>query len=99
MEFKKRNLFVYPPTGTSTKLTQLQEWLAPVKKVTSFDLDGLPAMISQLKQFSDDVKKVPPGLITIVRMIYSLIGDAAADASVDNLGMVDRGYVRLGLRD
>ncbi|KAK0061734.1 protein virilizer, partial [Biomphalaria pfeifferi] len=71
--------------GGSTKLSQLQEWLAPAKKVTSFDLDGLPSIISQLKQYTDDVKKVPPGLITIVRMIYFLISSAAADASVDNL--------------
>lgn len=67
-------------------MSQLQEWLAPAKKVTSFDLDGLPSIISQLKQYTDDVKKVPPGLITIVRMIYFLISSAAADASVDNLG-------------
>lgn len=78
--------FICSFQGGSTKLSQLQEWLAPAKKVTSFDLDGLPSIISQLKQYTDDVKKVPPGLITIVRMIYFLISSAAADASVDNLG-------------
>ncbi|KAK6982141.1 protein virilizer [Biomphalaria glabrata] len=80
--------------GGSTKLSQLQEWLAPAKKVTSFDLDGLPSIISQLKQYTDDVKKVPPGLITIVRMIYFLISSAAADASVDNLDTLNEAKYR-----
>ncbi|XP_005092655.1 protein virilizer homolog [Aplysia californica] len=64
--------------SSSTKLTQLQEWLLPTKSLTSYDLDGLPAMIAQMKLFADDVKKVPPGLITVLRIISSLLDSISA---------------------
>uniref|UniRef100_A0A0B7AVR5 Virilizer N-terminal domain-containing protein n=1 Tax=Arion vulgaris TaxID=1028688 RepID=A0A0B7AVR5_9EUPU len=83
--------------STSTKLNQLQEWLTPVKKVTSFDLDGLPSMISQLKSYTDDVKKVPPGLITVIRMINSLVASAAANASVDNMDSLNEAKYRYAI--
>ncbi|BFZ19611.1 hypothetical protein BsWGS_22649 [Bradybaena similaris] len=83
--------------STSAKMTQLQEWLAPVKKVTSFDLDGLSSMISQLKVYTDDVKKVPPGLITTIRMIYSLVAEAAVSASVDNMESLNEARYRYTL--
>ncbi|CAG5120026.1 unnamed protein product, partial [Candidula unifasciata] len=83
--------------STSAKLTQLQEWLAPVKKVSSFDLDGLASMISQLKSYTDDVKKVPPGLITVIRMIYSLVSEAASNASVDNMDTLNEAKYRYAL--
>ncbi|GFR93836.1 virilizer-like protein [Elysia marginata] len=73
--------------STNSKLQQLQEWVSPARKVTSFDLDGLPSIISQLKTYADEIKQTPlPALITTVRILYSLIGNAAWTVTVDNPG-------------
>lgn len=62
-------------------MLQLAEWLAPTKKIVSYDLDGLSSMISQLKIMADDLHKVPTGLITVLRIIYSLIDEHAQSSN------------------
>ena len=59
-------------TAPSPKLLGLTEYLAPLKQLTSFGMDGLSEMINLLKHYSDDVTETPRGLVTVLRLIHNL---------------------------
>uniref|UniRef100_A0A0L8HH29 Virilizer N-terminal domain-containing protein n=1 Tax=Octopus bimaculoides TaxID=37653 RepID=A0A0L8HH29_OCTBM len=56
----------------ATKMQEIQEWLCPIKKITSFSHEVLQSLILQLKMYADDVLKLPRGLITILRVLNFL---------------------------
>ena len=64
-------LFLFSGVNTS-KLVQLQEWLAPVKKLTSFGVEEVATMATLLKASAEDVLKMPPSLITVLRLLHNL---------------------------
>ena len=59
-------------TDFSSKLLEMQEWLQPVKSIPSLTYDGIAAAVTQLKQYTEDMQKVPRGLITTMRILRSL---------------------------
>ncbi|WAR13260.1 VIR-like protein [Mya arenaria] len=56
----------------SSKLARLKEWLLPLKSLTIFSHNGLPAIIEQLMVLKNDVLKLPRGLITVLRILKNL---------------------------
>ncbi|XP_078337705.1 protein virilizer homolog isoform X3 [Crassostrea virginica] len=53
----------------SSKLLEMQEWLLPLKTVTDLTQDGAGALVGHLKQYTEDLQKVPRGLITTMRIL------------------------------
>ncbi|XP_056008740.1 protein virilizer homolog isoform X5 [Ostrea edulis] len=53
----------------SSKLLEMQEWLLPFKTVTDLTQDGVAAVVGHLKQYTEDLQKVPRGLITTMRIL------------------------------
>lgn len=56
----------------SSKLSRLKEWLTPLRSLTHYTHEGLPALIEQMKSFADDILKLPRGLITVLRVLRNL---------------------------
>ncbi|XP_046569418.1 protein virilizer homolog [Haliotis rubra] len=56
----------------NSRLTELEEWVAPLKKVPCVSRDKMSDLIGQLKMYAEDVHKLPPGLITTVRILHYL---------------------------
>lgn len=48
----------------------MQEWLLPFKTVTDLTQDGVAAVVGHLKQYTEDLQKVPRGLITTMRTLH-----------------------------
>ncbi len=66
---------VFAEIGTSKlqdRLHEVQEWVAPLKKVTSFDEECIPELVSQLKAHSDDALDLPKGLAITLRIMRHL---------------------------
>ena len=63
-------LIIDAAVGTAGKLHQLQEWVAPVSKLSTFGVEDLPNIISLLKTHVEDVSKLPPGLVTVLRILH-----------------------------
>ena len=60
-------------TGANvSKLSQLQDWLAPVKKLSSFGVEEVATMATLLKTYAEDVSKMSPSLITVLRLLHNL---------------------------
>ncbi|XP_071177036.1 protein virilizer homolog isoform X2 [Mytilus edulis] len=53
----------------SSKLLELQEWLAPIKYITSYNYDGVSSAVQQLKQVVEGMQKIPRPLITTCRIL------------------------------
>lgn len=53
----------------SSKLLEMQEWLLPFKTVTDLTQDGVAAVVGHLKQYTEDLQKVPRSLITTMRTL------------------------------
>lgn len=51
---------------------ELQDWLAPTKKITAYNYEGLEAVIELLKQYNEDISKLPRGLVTTLRVLVHL---------------------------
>nr|KAG5709021.1 hypothetical protein BaRGS_004660 [Batillaria attramentaria] len=71
-KFGSRLLAISEDAANSSKLAQLQEWLAPVKKLTSFGVEDVGTMATLLKTYAEDAAKLPPGLITVLRLLHNL---------------------------
>ena len=54
------------------KLSEIQDYLLPVKKYQSFEHDNMTDLISQLKHYSDDILELPKGLVTVLRILRQL---------------------------
>ena len=54
------------------RATDVLDWLQPLKSVSNFTHTNLPELISQLKQYADDISELPKGLITVLRIIQHL---------------------------
>ncbi len=65
------------------RIMEIGEWLAPLKKVTTFDIDCLPELIASLKQYHDDILDMPKGLITTLRLIKYLAIDPASSQKLE----------------
>jgi hypothetical protein len=50
----------------------MQEWLLPFKTVTDLSQDGVAAVVGHLKQYTEDLQKVPRGLITTMRILQHM---------------------------
>jgi len=64
--------YLYPSPEFSSKLSRLKEWLTPLKSLSSYTHEGLPALVEQVKALKDDVTKLPRGLITVLRILRHL---------------------------
>ena len=53
----------------SNKILELQEWLSPIKHITSYNYDGVSSAVLQLKQIADGIQKIPRPLITTCRIL------------------------------
>jgi hypothetical protein len=53
----------------SSKILELQEWLYPIKHITSYNYDGVSSAVLQLKQIADGIQKIPRPLITTCRIL------------------------------
>ena len=69
----------------------MQEWLQPVKSIPSLTYDGIAAAVTQLKQYTEDMQKVPRGLITTMRILRSL-SVAPHRKYPDGMFSVHKGY-------
>ncbi|KAK3085549.1 hypothetical protein FSP39_005168 [Pinctada imbricata] len=56
----------------SSKLLEMQEWLQPVKAITDLTYEGVSQAVTQLKQYTEDLHKIPRGLITTMRILRQL---------------------------
>lgn len=56
----------------SDKVTELQDWLGPFRKLNTVDVDHLDELIRQLKHYNDEIRETPKGLVTILRLIHHL---------------------------
>lgn len=54
------------------RMFELSEWLLPLKTVSVFDESSLSALVSCLKQYNDEITDLPKGLVTVMRILYSL---------------------------
>lgn len=63
------NLYNFFIPDFSSKLLEMQEWLLPFKTVTDLTQDGVAAVVGHLKQYTEDLQKVPRGLITTMRTL------------------------------
>lgn len=59
---------------TFDKVTELQDWLAPLKKVPMFNYDpvNITELVKLLKQYADEVTDLPKGIVTTVRILKHL---------------------------
>ncbi|ESO87799.1 hypothetical protein LOTGIDRAFT_234825 [Lottia gigantea] len=55
----------------NTKLTEIQDWLAPCQK-QSYGYEGLSSMINLLKHTSEEIQKQPMPLVTVLRLLHNL---------------------------
>lgn len=65
------------------KVSELQEWLQPLKQIAAFNFDSstVQELVLQLKQYTDDMSEIPKGLVTVVRILkYMAIGPEYKDA-------------------
>jgi len=73
LSISNKNLIcLYPSPEFSSKLSRLKEWLTPLKSLSSYTHEGLPALVEQVKALKDDVTKLPRGLITVLRILRHL---------------------------
>lgn len=56
----------------SSRLSELQEWLSPLKSLTSYNCEGVAAAVGQLKHFGEDLQKIPRSLVTVVRVLKEM---------------------------
>jgi len=56
------------------KVTELQDWLLPIKQILVFNFDSaiIQELVTQLKQYSDEVADLPKGMITTLRILKHL---------------------------
>ncbi|OWF41313.1 Protein virilizer-like [Mizuhopecten yessoensis] len=53
----------------SSKLLDLNEWLSPLKSITSYNHEGVASAIIQLRLHADNLQKIPRPLVTVVRIL------------------------------
>lgn len=56
----------------NSKLSKLKEWLSPLNTIPVLNIEALPGMIEQLKNFADDILKLPRGLVILLRILKHL---------------------------
>ena len=56
----------------NSKISRLKEWLGPLRSLTHYTQEGLPVIIEQMKSFTEDILKLPRGLITVLRILRHL---------------------------
>ncbi|KAK7500315.1 hypothetical protein BaRGS_00008538, partial [Batillaria attramentaria] len=78
-KFGSRLLAISEDAANSSKLAQLQEWLAPVKKLTSFGVEDVGTMATLLKTYAEDAAKLPPEVPTPLHHTYVLVELYSAD--------------------
>lgn len=56
------------------RLTELHDWLAPIKQipVIQYDTETITELVSQLRQYSEEVSDLPKGIITVLRLLQHL---------------------------
>ena len=59
-------------TKMQDRLSELQEWLAPMKKIQSFDEECLPELVTLLKGYNDEALDLPKGLAVTLRIMAHL---------------------------
>ena len=63
------------------KISELQDWLLPLDKVPSFVPDStvIGQLVTQLKQYGEEVSNLPRGLVTVLRILRHLAIDPHPD--------------------
>ena len=53
------------------RLGELQEWLQPIKNILAFSSDSSTVLelVSQLKQYNEEVLDLPKGMVTVLRLL------------------------------
>ncbi|KAJ8303301.1 hypothetical protein KUTeg_019697 [Tegillarca granosa] len=70
-KFNKR-LVTISEDDFSSRLSELQEWLSPLKSLTSYNCEGVSAAVSQLKHLGEDLQKIPRSLVTVIRVLKEM---------------------------
>lgn len=53
-----------------SKSDVLRDWLAPFKKISVLNADGTTEqLVKELKFYTEQLTDIPPGLVTVLRMI------------------------------
>ena len=60
-------LLTEPSTKTADRVNELQDWLAPLKRVPHFtrDVSTVTELLKMVKQYSDEINDLPKGLVTV----------------------------------
>ncbi|XP_074646809.1 uncharacterized protein LOC141902811 [Tubulanus polymorphus] len=53
----------------NSKLNELQEWLAPTRRMCDYTYESLPVVLTSLKQYNDEITELPRGLITTLKIL------------------------------
>jgi hypothetical protein len=72
MENKEKHtctIYIRSQNFVCSKILELQEWLSPIKHITSYNYDGVSSAVLQLKQIADGIQKIPRQLITTCRIL------------------------------
>ncbi|XP_064611731.1 protein virilizer homolog [Liolophura sinensis] len=72
LEKYSSKLLTLTDQDVSSKILELQDWLAPTKKITVYSYEGLEPVIELLKQYNEDISKLPRGLVTTLRVLTHL---------------------------
>ncbi|KAL8610324.1 hypothetical protein ACOMHN_041138 [Nucella lapillus] len=83
-KFGTRLLTISENSGSSSRLCQLQDWLAPVKKLTTLGVEEVGVMAGLLNTYAEDVSKKPPALVTLMRVLHSLAVPPAYLTALDD---------------
>jgi hypothetical protein len=51
------------------KLSEIQDYLAPIKKCPNFTDENIAELITLLKNYNDDITELPKGLVTVLRIL------------------------------
>ena len=65
------------------RLHEIQEWVAPLRKIGAFDEECIPELVTQLKSYSEDALDMPKGLAITLRIMKYLSVPPKTDYKVD----------------
>ena len=77
------NLFVPGGHGSAKmvdKLSEIQDYLAPIKKSPSYTNENIGELITLLKKYNEDILELPKGLVTVLRLLKQLCLAPATDS-------------------